>query len=373
MSAVEAGTYLGLPADVVRALSDAGYLPSVLRGGVPRFALGDLKAFQARAAEAADPDADPDDVELDDAGDLDPDVIIGLLTGRVGDMAERTLRVLQAAMPAAQSWGPVEQAELVRETADRIDAILAMCAEGPTADDESTVSGDLAGIGADAAGSGLPLAGVLLELRTSRDLLVQTAIEVAEEHGRRWGLALAVALTKVIPAIDRLSDAVARGYWEATLAGLAGDAERYRAIVDDLDVGVAVTDPEGVVVHANAALVAMLATSTDDAVGRPLDDVVGVAPGVDAVVGDLDVRQRQRGPVGWDVVVTRVRAEQVHGGGEDPAAAAGVVDRGHGLVDEAGGDRPERLGGGTLAEDDGVAGVAAEGDGGLEGDLPEQG
>ncbi len=62
-----------------------------------------------------------------------------------------------------------------------------------------------------------------------------------------------------------------------------------------------------------------------------------------------------------------------HGGLEDPGAAAGHLDRGHGLLHDAGGQGPEGLGGRPVPEGDGPALVAAGGHGGLQRDGAEQG
>ena len=72
-------------------------------------------------------------------------------------------------------------------------------------------------MGANAAWSGSPLPQLLVILRISRDLVVQTAVELAEERGSHWGLALSLLLTRVLPAMDRLTDAIAQGYWSAIL------------------------------------------------------------------------------------------------------------------------------------------------------------
>ena len=306
LSTVEAADVLGLPADVVRALADAGYLsPSSLRGGVPRFALGDLKAFQARAAEASGSggfDLGPE------ADGIDPDALLALLDGRVEEMADRTLFLLQSVAPDVGDWTDSRREQFRTEAADRIQAILAVCAHGLGGPDEEAVAQDLAEIGADAAHRGVPLPGMLVTLRTSRDLLVQTAVELAEERGRRWGLALAVVLTRVIPAIDRLSDAVARGYWEAVLEIEAESLDRFRTLVDRVGDGVFTVDAEGLVRYVNPTLALLLDRSADGLVGRPLVDAVGVEPGVDGRAGSLAVRQFERVRdgviVGWDGLVS---------------------------------------------------------------------
>lgn len=304
LSAVEAGSVLGLPPDVVRALTDAGYLPATLQRGVPRFALGDLKAFQARATVD---DADAWDADIAHGG-LDPDDLVALLDGRVDDMAERTLHLLARTLPEVQDWTDARRARFVAEARERIRAMLAVCAHGPGggADDEAITS-DLAEIGADAAHHGVPLPGVLVAVRTTRDLMVQAAVEIAEERGRRWGLALAVALTRVLPAVDRLADAVARGYWEAVLEIEAEGLDRFRTIAEHVDDGVFTLDADGVVRYVNPGLEALLGRSADGVVGRDAEAALGVEPGADATIAGRPLRQFERlrdgVVVGWDGVV----------------------------------------------------------------------
>jgi PAS domain S-box-containing protein len=168
---------------------------------------------------------------------------------------------------------------------------------------------DLAGIGADAARHAVPLPGVLILLRTSRDLVVQTAIEVAEQRGRHWGLALTVVLTRVLPSIDRLSDALARGYWEAALEMEIEATDRYRHVVEQASDGVFELDVEGIVQYANPALAGLLGTGVDALLGRPVTEVLPrVTAGDPDVVIDLTCEGE---------VVRRVRVrqfERVHDG-----------------------------------------------------------
>ena len=373
LSAVEAGSVLGLPADVVRVLADAGYLACSARpGGVPRFTLGDLKAFQARSTAGFGDDMW--DARGDDG--LDPDALLALLDGRAGDMAERSLQLLNVFLPETLDFTEVQRERFVTEARERIEAVLTVCAHGPTHDD--TIERDLADIGADAAHNGVPLPAMLVSLRVSRDLVVQTAVELAEDRGRRWGLALAVALTRVIPAIDRLTDAVARGYWEAVVEIEAESIDRFRTVVDRVADGLFTVDADGCIDYANAALVAALGRPADALVGTALVDAIGLEPGADGVITSgvdrpLAVRQferlREGVVIGWDGLVRP--GEGGVDGGQHAGAAPGVVHEGDGVGDEQLGDRPERVGGAPGPEGHRVAGVAAEGDRGLQGDPPQ--
>ncbi|HMC40652.1 MAG TPA: hypothetical protein VKI19_13380, partial [Acidimicrobiales bacterium] len=56
---------------------------------------------------------------------------------------------------------------------------------------------------------------ILTMLRVSRDLVVQNAIDLADSGERHGGYALSLLLTRILPAMDRLGDALTAGYWEA--------------------------------------------------------------------------------------------------------------------------------------------------------------
>ena len=277
LSAAEAGAVLSLPADVVRALADAGYLrPANAPGATPRFALGDLKAWQARLGDGGPaPATSAWGTALD--RDLDPDDLLAVLDGRASEMADRTLELLTAVFPEASDLNDERRARFLDEARDRIEAILALCARGPSGDEPLEL--DLADIGADAANAGVPLPGILMTLRVTRDLVVQTAIEAAEARGGNWGLALAVTLTRVLPAIDRLTDAVARGYWEALVDIEAEGIDRYRVLVEEASDGIFEVDDDGIVRYANPAAAGLVT----DVVGRPLTEVLG-----DVAVGETE-------------------------------------------------------------------------------------
>ena len=92
-------------------------------------------------------------------------------------------------------------------------------------------------------------------MRISRDLVVQTAVEVAEERGRHWGLALSLLLNRVLPAMDRFTGAVAQGYWAAVLSPRQAESKaRYQAVVEDSSDGIFEIDLDGRIQYANHAL-----------------------------------------------------------------------------------------------------------------------
>ncbi|HEX3540190.1 MAG TPA: HAMP domain-containing sensor histidine kinase [Acidimicrobiales bacterium] len=212
----EAAGVLGLPPAAVVALVDAGYLTSDRVGSDgPRFRLADLKAFVAR--NSGTEDRLDFDASLDERHPVDPQELLDALDGRAPEMAERVFAIFSTVFAEAREWAPTEQARFIEQARSRFEAILAVAAQGAEVDE--ALVGDLQEVGAQAARSTAPLPQLLVILRISRDLVVQTAVELAEAQGRHWGLALSLLLTRILPAMDRLTDALAQGYWSAMLLG----------------------------------------------------------------------------------------------------------------------------------------------------------
>src|SRR5437867_2222899 len=117
-----------------------------------------------------------------------------------------------------------------------VEAMVGVTGQGAEVDE--ALVGDLQDVGAGAAWAGSPLPQLLVILRISRDLVVQTAVELAEERGRHWGLALSLLLTRVLPAMDRLTDAIAQGYWSAILGREEESRARYENVVEHSSDGV---------------------------------------------------------------------------------------------------------------------------------------
>src|SRR5205823_7365629 len=149
--------------------------------------------------------------------------LLDALDGRSDEMARRAFDIFATAFPEATGWSLAEQARFIDQARARFEAILAVTGQGAEVDE--ALVGDLQDVGASAAWAGSPLPQLLVVLRISRDLVVQTAVELAEERGRHWGLALSLLLTRVLPAMDQLTDALAQGYW----AAIVGREETHRA------------------------------------------------------------------------------------------------------------------------------------------------
>lgn len=289
MTLPEAADVLRLPVDSIQALVGAGFLqPSAELDDGPRFALGDLKAFLARNTS----DDEPGTIDLSASfNQLDPQALLDALDGRSEDMARRALDLLVAVFPEAGGWSLSQQGRFIADARARFEAILAVASLGPNVD-EALVD-ELATVGADTAESGSSLPEVLLVLRISRDLVVQTAVEVAEERGRHWGLALSLVLTRVLPALDRLTDAIARGYWITMMRREDENQARYANVVERASDGVYEITPHGHVTYANAGLGVILGQSVDELLGKRFLDVLNPATGyrIDAEVSEVAVRR----------------------------------------------------------------------------------
>jgi len=261
---------LRLPVEAVRALAAAGYLKISGDDGTghgPSFSVSDLKGFLARNADGGSAILVPDDA--------DPTELLEALEGRSGEMARRALDIFRQAMPEASIWTAEEQQRFVEQSTARFEAILAVTRAGDRVD-ESLVD-DLRDVGASAAWAGSPLPQLLVVLRISRDLVVQTAVEIAEARGQGSSQALALLLTRVLPALDRLTDALAQGYWAAVIGREETDRARYEHVVEQSSDGIYELDVTGRLSYANPSLAAMVGQSPLDLEGARLDEIFSVA------------------------------------------------------------------------------------------------
>ena len=292
IDSVEAARLLGMSREGVDALVDAGYLPTVDRG-TRTFALGDVKALHARMSD----ERHEYDVLVDDPTRVDPQALIDALDGRAEEMARRAFDIFQTVFPEAGGWGEAEQARFVDQARRRFEAILAVTAHGAAVD----LAGELEQVGAAAAWSGSSLPQLLVVLRISRDLVVQTAVELAEERGRHWGLALSLLLTRILPAMDRLTDAVAQGYWEAIVGREEESKARYESVVEHATDGVYELDLDGCIQYANSALALVLGRRLRELDGARINDVLQPVEGGGSVEALLSEDASRRS----DIVIER--------------------------------------------------------------------
>jgi PAS domain S-box-containing protein len=268
VSLPKAAEYLDLPAESVEALVDTGYLAAVGTGSSgPEFALVDLKAFLARNAENGSGNI------LDAALEsVDPQGLLDALDGRSEEMGRRAFEIFSTVFPESRGWSLSEQARFIDQARARFEAILAVTGQGAEVDE--ALVGDLQEVGASAAWAGSPLPQLLVVLRISRDLVVQTSVELAEERGRHWGLALSLLLTRVLPAMDRLTDALAQGYWAAVVEEQKESRARYENIVEHSFSGIWEVDLEGRIQFANPALGVILGRPSEGLEGTRLTELI---------------------------------------------------------------------------------------------------
>jgi PAS domain S-box-containing protein len=278
-----AAALLRLPPAAVEALVGSGYLvPRSTGPEGPEFRLADLKAFVARNADKS---GDGGLIELDEGiGDfdrVDPQELLDALDSRTAEMARRVYDVFATVFPDAARWGIREQARFIEQAKARFEAILAVTGQGAEVDE--ALAGDLEEVGARAARAGSPLPRLLVILRASRDLVVQTAVELAEEHGRHWGLSLSLLLTRVLPAMDRLTDALSQGYWAAILSREGEERARYEHVVEHATEGIFDVDLDGRIHFVNPALASIMGRPAEDLVGLALSDLVRPVDPADSV------------------------------------------------------------------------------------------
>lgn len=267
LSVAHAADVLGLPISCVEALVDAGYLDAGSHGGL---AVTDVKAFHARNARGSGETAR--DVLADiDGPESGAEEILDALEHSIADMARRAADIVATVFPEAAHWSTTERGRFEEQARSRFEAIVAVTRNGGGDDD---LFEDLADAGGAAAFAGAPLPQVLLTLRISRDLMVQTAVTAAEERGTQWGLALAVVLTRVLPVLDRLTDTVARGWWSAVLTREQEAFARYEHVVEHSSNGVYEIDLAGLVRYANPTMALLCGRDRSSLDGRSIVELL---------------------------------------------------------------------------------------------------
>jgi PAS domain S-box-containing protein len=225
-----------------------------------------VKGFLARNADGGSAILVPDDA--------DPTELLEALEGRSGEMARRALDIFRRVMPETALWTTEDEQRFLEQSTARFEAVLAVTRAGDDVDD--SLVEDLRDVGASAAWAGSPLPQLLVVLRISRDLVVQTAVEIAESRGQGSSQALALLLTRVLPAMDRLTDALAQGYWSAVIGREETDRARYEHMVEQSSDGIYELDVTGRLSYANPSLQAMVGQSLLDLEGARLEHIFQV-------------------------------------------------------------------------------------------------
>ena len=231
------------------------------------------------------------------------DALLAALSERAADMAQRGVDVYRAAFPGStEGWATVDELAFLDQSKERFETIVAITRLGIDGDGGA----DLEVVGAGAAWSEESLPQLLMVLRISRDLAVQTAVELAVERGRYWGGALAVVITRLLAAIDQLTDAVARGYWQTMVAQKDESRARHENVVEHSADGVYELGADGRIEYANPSLAAIVGRRRSDLLGVNLAEVLvpaGDRRDIDEIAGAEEPRR---------VVLTIVRDDGDH-------------------------------------------------------------
>ncbi len=380
LSLSEAAVYLNLPVETVAALVSRGFLQPVGHDAVgPVLSTRELRAFMVWNVETLE---DEDLIDLsatDGSGAGQPEAMLDALDGCRDEMAAQAYEIFATLFPEAREWSDADHARFVEQAKGRFEAILAVSRQGFDVDE--ALASDLQKVGAAAAWDGAPLPQLLVALRISRDLLVHTAADLAEDRGPRWGLGLSLLLTQVLPATDRLTDSLAKGYWSAVVSRQKEARARYEHVVEYASDGVYEVDLRGRIQYCNPQLGLILGRRRlDELEGSLLSEVMkpigsGAAPDAllrpahgaehvevtiarpDGVRRVLDVRTvaRMQGHelVGFQGVVRDVTAAHDLGAEKDRLlgsllgdlrlALVRLADLGAGIESEGGRLAPDRL------------------------------
>ena len=190
----------------------------------------------------------------------------------VSDLAVEVLFLFSEFTPEAQAWSEEQRGRFLEQAEGRLDAILAIThypseiAEG--------LSQDLEILGASAARNGSSLSQLLVILRISRDLLLQKAIRLESEGPSSWQNDFVAFSARLLPAVDRLTDALSTGYWTSIVRAGGDELHRLGTIAERSFLGLYEADMDGIVRYANSAFAAILGLSDVDVRGKALSDVI---------------------------------------------------------------------------------------------------
>lgn len=212
---------------------------------------------------------------------VDADSILAALDDRVDDLAGQAFEVFVRQIPEARQWDATRRDKFVAQARGRFGAVLAVLDQGAEVDE--ALQHDLEAVGANAAVAGSSLPHLLIVLRISRDLLLREAMRIGVQPG------VTEFASRLVPAVDRLTDALSRGFWSFTLDQVDEEREQFANILDEIPNGVYETDMDGEIIYANAALLGKLGV-TDDVAGKPLSELIRVTgtPSVGVLFSEIE-------------------------------------------------------------------------------------
>ena len=275
----EAARLLRLHPDAVRSLVVAGYLSSV-GDNDDLIPLADVKAFRARNT-----DSGANLVLSLEAESPDSTALLEALDEVIADLAGQAFEAFARVIPEARNWGNDQRTNFVQQAKGRFGAILAVTEQGAEVDD--ALRADLEAVGANAAWAGTSLPHLLLVLRISRDLLLRAAITLAAAHNGRWNETLLSFARRMLPAIERMTDALTDGFWSARVEQHQEKWERVAPLIEGSPYGVYVVDVDGLVQYANPAFAALVGRNDDELEGVPLSELLRPIEGAATVASLL--------------------------------------------------------------------------------------
>lgn len=208
---------------------------------------------------------------------LDPvpdEELVRALDGSADQLADEVFLLFTAFMPEAHSWSATRRAEFVNHAKGRLQAILAIV--GLTSETDVCLREDLEAVGANAARQGSSLPHLLIVLRISRDLLLQSAMRLAEDQGGRWDEATSHFAARLLPVVDRLTDGITTGYWESLLDESEEQRHCLSTIVESQGDPIYEADLDGVIRYVNNAFTLFVGQPADRLIGKSLSSVLPV-------------------------------------------------------------------------------------------------
>jgi PAS domain S-box-containing protein len=211
------------------------------------------------------------------AGSSDVESLISALDERVEELANRAREVFSRIVPETQQWTDAQRQTFVDQAKGRLSAVLAIMEHGIDVDE--AIRHDLQMVGANAAFTGASLPQLLIALRISRDVLLQAAMKMSEEDADRWKPVLMSFSQRMLPAVDRLTDSITMGYWNAKLDRKQEALHRLESLIERIPYGIYEVDIDGLLRYANPAFATLFGRTGENLIGYPLNSVIKTPDG----------------------------------------------------------------------------------------------
>lgn len=238
----------------------------------------------------------PPGPEPTDNNHNEPDggALLDALDAEADALARHAFEVFSRYLPEARSWPESKRDGFVTQARGRLSAVLAIVEQGEEVGE--ALRNDLEAVGANAAKTGQSLPHLLLVLRISRDLLLRSAIRFCEKQNGDWDPVANDFTGELLTTIDRLTDALSRGFWLSKLAQISAERRVMADIYENLPFGVYEADLDGILAYANRPLAQIVGRPDVDLSGWSLADVfqsIDNSGAVAALFSESTHRQQQ--------------------------------------------------------------------------------